>query len=124
MRHKRGKGNRRGSLQQQLNAGKMMNISRLSVLPKCVKFGDPLLVSRLRNAGKYRAQLPGRRTFQTRSRHLAYAKDLFLGQVNKVSQWIPGADTWGAFCTEYSGIISPFFSKRPRSSGAVFGFIL
>lgn len=61
----------------------MMNINRLSVLSKFVKFGDPLLVRQLRNPGKHTTQLQRRRTFQTHSRNLAYAKDLFLGQVNK-----------------------------------------
>lgn len=62
-----------------------MNINRLSVLSKFVKFGDPLLVCKLRNAGKYTTQLHRRRTFHTDSRNLAYAKDLFLGQLNKVN---------------------------------------
>lgn len=62
-----------------------MNVSRLSLLSKLVKFGDPLLVCSLRNAGKYMTQLHHRRTFKTHSRNLAYAKDLFLGQLNKVS---------------------------------------
>lgn len=62
----------------------MMSINRLFVLSKFVKFGDPLLVCQLRNAGKYTTQLQRRRTFQTQCRNLAYAKDLFLGQVNKV----------------------------------------
>lgn len=71
-----------------------MNLSRLSVLPKFVKFGDPLLVCKLRNAGKYTTQVHLWRTFQTHSRNLAYAKDLFLGQLNKVNEWIYGVNTW------------------------------
>lgn len=61
-----------------------MNICRLSVLSKFVKLGDPLFVCNLRNAGKCTTPLHHRRTFKTHSRNLAYAKDLFLGQLNKV----------------------------------------
>lgn len=62
-----------------------MNINRLFALSKFFKFGDPLLVCKLRNAGNYATLLNCRRTFQTHSRKLAYAKDLFLGQLNKVN---------------------------------------
>lgn len=68
-----------------------MNLGRLSVLPKFVKLGDPLLVCNLRNAGKCATPLPHRRTFKSHPRNLAYAKDLFLGQLNKVSGCIYGA---------------------------------
>lgn len=123
MRHKRGKGNRRlplpltvfwkRPLLHQLNAGKMMHINRLSVLSKFGKFGDTSLVWKLRNAGKYTTQLHRRRTFQTHSRNLAYAKDLFLGQLNKVN------DLWckylaKSFLTVYYGITSLFVSVKKK----------
>ncbi|XP_046882296.1 complex I assembly factor ACAD9, mitochondrial [Hypomesus transpacificus] len=59
-----------------------MNINRLIILSKSVKFGKSLLTSNARHTGKHTAYCP-HRTFKTNARDLAYAKDLFLGKVNK-----------------------------------------
>lgn len=69
----------------ELNVRKIMNINRLIVLSKSVKLGKQLLACTARNVGKEVPHLHQRRSIKTHSRNLAYAKDLFLGQVNKVS---------------------------------------
>ncbi|XP_069559316.1 complex I assembly factor ACAD9, mitochondrial isoform X2 [Brachyistius frenatus] len=59
-----------------------MNVNRFIVLSNT--FGKRLLARRARRAGGDALHLqPPRRSIKTHSRHLAYAKDLFLGQVNK-----------------------------------------
>ncbi|XP_062320393.1 complex I assembly factor ACAD9, mitochondrial [Osmerus eperlanus] len=61
-----------------------MNINRLIILSKSVKFGKSLLTSNARHTGKHiTLWLRPHRTFKTNARNLAYAKDLFLGKVNK-----------------------------------------
>lgn len=67
-------------------SGIMININRFAVLSTFVKFGKQSVACSLRNAGKETTQLRQRRFLKTHSRNLAYAKDLFLGQVNKVSE--------------------------------------
>lgn len=66
----------------------MMNMKRVVVLSKSVQLGKQLLVSHARNAGKDVAKVYQQRSIKTHSRNLAYAKDLFLGQVNKVNERI------------------------------------
>lgn len=65
----------------------MMNINRIVVVSK---LGKQLLTSNVRNAGKEVRYLYQRRSIKTHSRNLAYAKDLFLGQVNKVTEKMSG----------------------------------
>ncbi|XP_071376797.1 complex I assembly factor ACAD9, mitochondrial [Centroberyx affinis] len=60
-----------------------MNINRIIVLSKPVQLGKRLLTCNVRHTGKQVFQLQHRRTIKTHARNLAYAKDLFLGQVNK-----------------------------------------
>lgn len=79
----------------------MLGVNRFVVLSKCVHAGQRLLASNVRllasnvrHAGKQTL----RRSFQTHSRHLAYAKDLFLGQVNKVRH---DPHTLGLLCLQF-----------------------
>ncbi|TNM88321.1 hypothetical protein fugu_004575 [Takifugu bimaculatus] len=95
----------------------MMNICRLSVLSKFVKFGDPL-VCNLRNAGKCTTPLHHRRTFKTHSRNLAYAKDLFLGQLNK-DEVFPYPQIGNEELEEIKQLVAPverFFSEEVDSA--------
>lgn len=66
-------------------AARMMNVNRFVVLSKSVHIGQRLLAGNARHAGKEVLHLRQRRSFKTHPRNLAYAKDLFLGQVNKVT---------------------------------------
>lgn len=62
----------------------MININRFVLLSG--RHWKQLLASaHARNAGKPAACRFQRRSFRTHPRHLAYAKELFLGQVNKVT---------------------------------------
>uniref|UniRef100_H2S1Q8 Acyl-CoA dehydrogenase family, member 9 n=1 Tax=Takifugu rubripes TaxID=31033 RepID=H2S1Q8_TAKRU len=94
-----------------------MNICRLSVLSKFAKFGDPL-VCNLRNAGKCTTPLHHRRTFKTHSRNLAYAKDLFLGQLNK-DEVFPYPQIGNEELEEIKQLVAPverFFSEEVDSA--------
>lgn len=72
----------------ELSIAIMMNMKRVVVLSKSVQLGKQLLVCHARNARKDVAQVYQQRSIKTHSRNLAYAKDLFLGQVNKVNERI------------------------------------
>lgn len=63
-----------------------MNVNRLIVFSKSAKVLKQLLCSNVGHAGTEVLQIQQRRSIKTHSRNLAYAKDLFLGQVNKVSE--------------------------------------
>ncbi|XP_068172432.1 complex I assembly factor ACAD9, mitochondrial [Antennarius striatus] len=60
-----------------------MNVNRFLVLSKSVHAGKRLLACTVRDAGKEVLRLQQRRSIKTHTRNLAYAKDLFLGQLNK-----------------------------------------
>ncbi len=62
----------------------MMNVNRLVVLSKSAEIGKRLLACTVKHAGKEVLHVQQRRSIKTHSRNLAYAKDLFLGQMNKV----------------------------------------
>uniref|UniRef100_A0A3Q1FFI3 Acyl-CoA dehydrogenase family member 9, mitochondrial-like n=1 Tax=Acanthochromis polyacanthus TaxID=80966 RepID=A0A3Q1FFI3_9TELE len=62
----------------------MINVNRLFVLSRSFGVGKRLLAARVRHVGREATLLQLRRSFKIHSRNLAYAKDLFLGQVNKV----------------------------------------
>lgn len=62
----------------------MMNVNRFALLSG--RRWKQLLTSA--HAGKQVSCRFQRRSFKTHPRHLAYAKELFLGQVNKVTQWL------------------------------------
>uniref|UniRef100_A0A668AAD3 Acyl-CoA dehydrogenase family, member 9 n=1 Tax=Myripristis murdjan TaxID=586833 RepID=A0A668AAD3_9TELE len=59
-----------------------MNINKIIALSRSANIGKHLLLCGVRQTGRA-DQLPQRRSFKTHARSLAYAKDLFLGQVNK-----------------------------------------
>lgn len=61
-----------------------MNVNRLVVLSKSAHIAKRLLACDVRHAGKEVLHFQQRRSIKTHARHLSYAKDLFLGQVNKV----------------------------------------
>ncbi|XP_028262636.1 complex I assembly factor ACAD9, mitochondrial [Parambassis ranga] len=61
----------------------MMNVNRLISLSKSFRTGKRLVTSNARHVGREAVLLQQRRSFRTHSRNLVYAKDLFLGQVNK-----------------------------------------
>ena len=56
----------------------------VNVVFKSLHVGRRLLAGNARNAGKAVVQAEQQRLIRTHCRKLAYAKDLFLGQVNKV----------------------------------------
>lgn len=95
-----------------------MNVNRIFLLSKSVKHvGKRLLVQ---NAGKYVAQLQQQqqRSFRTHSRSLAYAKDLFLGQVNK-NEVFPYPEISNDEVEEINQLVAPvekFFTEEVDSA--------
>lgn len=75
-----------------------MNLNRILALLKTAKLGRTLLSTR---AGKELSFQHPHRCIQSSSRSLAYAKDLFLGKVNKVGEkvhiGINVARVWGYY---------------------------
>lgn len=69
----------------ELSVTTMINVNRFALLSG--RHWKQLLTSaHARNAEKQVFSRFQRRSFKTHPRHLAYAKELFLGQVNKVTQ--------------------------------------
>lgn len=74
----------------------MMSGLRFLLRSKCVHVGQRPLVCNIRSAEKQVLRLQHRRWFKSHSRNFAYAKDLFLGQVNKVRQLEMILDLWSS----------------------------
>ncbi|XP_069034414.1 complex I assembly factor ACAD9, mitochondrial isoform X1 [Embiotoca jacksoni] len=94
-----------------------MNVNRFIVLSNT--FGKRLLAHRARRAGGDALHLqPPRRSIKTHSRHLAYAKDLFLGQVNK-AEVFPYPEIGKEELDEIKQLVAPverFFNEEVDSA--------
>uniref|UniRef100_A0A8C8FQL6 Complex I assembly factor ACAD9, mitochondrial n=1 Tax=Oncorhynchus tshawytscha TaxID=74940 RepID=A0A8C8FQL6_ONCTS len=91
-----------------------MNINRLIALSKSVQFGK-ILTSNARHATK-EVNLP-HRTIRTHARNLAYAKDLFLGKVNK-AECFPYPEIGNEELEEINSFVAPvekFFTEEVDS---------
>ncbi|KAJ0023932.1 hypothetical protein NQD34_003831 [Periophthalmus magnuspinnatus] len=95
-----------------------MNVNGILLLSKCVKqTGKRFLAS---HAGKQAVllQQQQKRSFRTQSRQLAYAKDLFMGQVNK-KEVFPFPEISNDEVEEISQLVAPvekFFSEEVDSA--------
>ncbi|KAM3620695.1 uncharacterized protein V6R79_000703 [Siganus canaliculatus] len=94
----------------------MMNLNRFIVLSKC---GQRLLSSNnVRQAGKEVLHVQQRRNIRTHARNLAYAKGLFLGQVNK-AEVFPYPELGNEELEEINQFVAPvekFFSEEVDSA--------
>lgn len=92
-----------------------MNVNRLIVLSKTVQHvGKRLLACNVRHAGREVQQ----RSFKTQTRNLVYAKDLFLGQVNK-TEVFPYPEIGNEEVEEINQLVAPverFFSEDVDSA--------
>ncbi|KAF3689345.1 Acyl-CoA dehydrogenase family member 9, mitochondrial [Channa argus] len=96
----------------------MTSVNRLIVLSKCVPVGQQLLGCRVKHAGKEVLRLQQRRTFKSQTRNLAYAKDLFLGQVNK-AEVFPYPEIGKEELEELKQLVAPvekFFNEEVPSA--------
>ncbi|XP_051271446.1 complex I assembly factor ACAD9, mitochondrial [Dicentrarchus labrax] len=96
----------------------MMNGNRLLVFNKSVQIGKRLLVWNARHAGREVLRAQQRRTVRTHSRNFAYAKDLFLGQVNK-AEVFPYPEIESEEVEELNQLVAPverFFSEQVDSA--------
>ncbi|XP_034388637.1 complex I assembly factor ACAD9, mitochondrial [Cyclopterus lumpus] len=96
----------------------MMNVNRFVVLSKSVQIGQRLLAHNAKYAGKEVARVQQRRSIKTHSRNLAYAKDLFLGQVNK-AEVFPYPEIGNEELDEINQLVAPvekFFSEEVDSA--------
>ncbi|XP_068567968.1 complex I assembly factor ACAD9, mitochondrial [Cebidichthys violaceus] len=94
----------------------MMNVNR--IVSKSVQIGQRLLARDTRHAGKEVARLQQRRSIRTHSRNLAYAKDLFLGQVNK-AEVFPYPEIGNEEVDELNQLVAPvekFFNEEVDSA--------
>uniref|UniRef100_A0A8C6TUL7 Complex I assembly factor ACAD9, mitochondrial n=1 Tax=Neogobius melanostomus TaxID=47308 RepID=A0A8C6TUL7_9GOBI len=94
-----------------------MNVNRILHLSKCVKqTGNRVLVQHAwKEAALHQQQ---QRSFRTQSRNLVYAKDLFLGQVNK-KEVFPYPDISNDEVEEVNQLVAPvekFFSEEVDSA--------
>uniref|UniRef100_A0A8C3AHW4 Complex I assembly factor ACAD9, mitochondrial n=1 Tax=Cyclopterus lumpus TaxID=8103 RepID=A0A8C3AHW4_CYCLU len=95
-----------------------MNVNRFVVLSKSVQIGQRLLAHNAKYAGKEVARVQQRRSIKTHSRNLAYAKDLFLGQVNK-AEVFPYPEIGNEELDEINQLVAPvekFFSEEVDSA--------
>uniref|UniRef100_A0A8C4E5F5 Acyl-CoA dehydrogenase family, member 9 n=1 Tax=Dicentrarchus labrax TaxID=13489 RepID=A0A8C4E5F5_DICLA len=95
-----------------------MNGNRLLVFNKSVQIGKRLLVWNARHAGREVLRAQQRRTVRTHSRNFAYAKDLFLGQVNK-AEVFPYPEIESEEVEELNQLVAPverFFSEQVDSA--------
>nr|XP_046236307.1 complex I assembly factor ACAD9, mitochondrial [Scatophagus argus] len=96
----------------------MMNANRFVLLSKSVQIGKQLLACNVRSAGKDVLRLQQRRSIKTHSRNLAFAKDLFLGQVNK-AEVFPYPEIGNEEVEEINQLVAPvekFFSEEVDSA--------
>lgn len=103
---------------EDVSAKRMINVKRLIVFNRTFRIGERLLGCHIRHAGKEELRLQQRRTIKTHSRHLAYAKDLFLGQVNK-TEVFPYPEIGNEELEEMKQLVAPvekFFSEEVDSA--------
>ncbi|KAG7493187.1 acyl-CoA dehydrogenase family member 9, mitochondrial [Solea senegalensis] len=96
----------------------MMNANRLVVLSKYFQSGQRLLACNVRHAGKKVQQVQQQRLFRTHCRQLAYAKDLFLGLLNK-DEVFPYPEVGKEEQDEINQLVAPvekFFSEEVDSA--------
>lgn len=96
----------------------MMNVNRFIALSKYVQLGKRLDVCNTTQAVKEVLRLQQRRCFKTQSRNLAYAKDLFLGQVNK-AEVFPYPEIGNEEVEEINQLVAPvekFFNEEVDSA--------
>lgn len=95
-----------------------MNVNRFVVLSKSVKIGQRLLARNTRHVGKEVVRVQQQRSIKTHSRNLAYAKDLFLGQVNK-AEVFPYPEIGNEELEEINQLVAPvekFFNEEVDSA--------
>uniref|UniRef100_G3PAS4 Complex I assembly factor ACAD9, mitochondrial n=1 Tax=Gasterosteus aculeatus aculeatus TaxID=481459 RepID=G3PAS4_GASAC len=95
----------------------MMNVNRY-VLSRSLHFGQRLVSRSTRRAATDAERLQQRRSIRTQSRNLAYAKDLFLGQVNK-AEVFPYPEIGNEEVEEINQLVAPvekFFSEEVDSA--------
>ncbi|XP_018523109.1 complex I assembly factor ACAD9, mitochondrial isoform X1 [Lates calcarifer] len=96
----------------------MMNVNRFIVLSKSIQIGKRLLACHVRHAGKEVPHFQQQRSIKTHSRNLAYAKDLFLGQVNK-AEVFPFPEIGNEEVEEINQLVAPvekFFNEEVDSA--------
>ncbi|XP_041639172.1 complex I assembly factor ACAD9, mitochondrial [Cheilinus undulatus] len=96
----------------------MMNVNRFVVLSKSVKVAKRLLACNVGHAGKEVLRIQQQRYLRTHSRNLAYAKDLFLGQVNK-AEVFPYPEVGNEEADEINQLVAPvekFFTEEVDSA--------
>ncbi|XP_038552896.1 complex I assembly factor ACAD9, mitochondrial [Micropterus salmoides] len=96
----------------------MMNVNRFVVLSKAAQVGKRLLACNATHAGKEVPNRQQRRDFRTHTRNLAYAKDLFLGQVNK-AEVFPYPEIGNEELEEINQLVAPvekFFNEEVDSA--------
>ncbi|CAJ1051856.1 complex I assembly factor ACAD9%2C mitochondrial [Xyrichtys novacula] len=95
-----------------------MSVNRFVVLSKSVRIAKQLLSGNVGHAGKEVLHAQQRRSFRTQSRNLAYAKDLFLGQVNK-AEVFPYPEIGNEEVDEINQLVAPverFFTEEVDSA--------
>ncbi|GLD61370.1 acyl-CoA dehydrogenase family member 9, mitochondrial [Lates japonicus] len=95
-----------------------MNVNRFIVLSKSIQIGKRLLACHVRHAGKEVPHFQQQRSIKTNSRNLAYAKDLFLGQVNK-AEVFPFPEIGNEEVEEINQLVAPvekFFNEEVDSA--------
>nr|XP_019942702.1 PREDICTED: acyl-CoA dehydrogenase family member 9, mitochondrial [Paralichthys olivaceus] len=88
------------------------------VLSKSLHIGRRLLAGNVRHAGKAVLRVEQQRLIRTHSRKLSYAKDLFLGQVNK-AEVFPYPEIGNEELEEINQLVAPverFFSEQVDSA--------
>ncbi|XP_029287756.1 complex I assembly factor ACAD9, mitochondrial [Cottoperca gobio] len=96
----------------------MMNVNRFVVLSRSVRLGQRLLACNVRHAGEEGLPRQQRRSIKTHSRNFAYAKDLFLGQVNK-EEVFPYPEIGNEEVEELNQLVAPvekFFNEEVDSA--------
>lgn len=95
-----------------------MSVNRLAVFSKSAKTLKRLLSAPVGHAGTEALHVQQRRTITTHCRKLAYAKDLFLGQVNK-AEVFPYPEIGNDEVSEINQLVAPvekFFTEEVDSA--------
>ncbi|XP_054883046.1 complex I assembly factor ACAD9, mitochondrial [Poeciliopsis prolifica] len=95
-----------------------MNANSFLALSRAFSRGKDRLVCRAWHAGKQALRVQQRRTIRTHSRSLAYAKDLFLGQINK-AEVFPYPEIGNEELEEVKQFVAPvekFFNEEVDSA--------
>lgn len=96
----------------------MMNVNRFVVLLRTLRAGKRILTGHGRFPGTEELRLQQRRFIRTHSRNLAYAKDLFLGQMNK-DEVFPYPEIRNEELEEIKQLVAPverFFNEEVDSA--------